>query len=108
MGVYPETQVDQVAAALYANGVHQDATHVTSLVAFGSSESPEMRKRYPEVPQVLWPQVKRFIHGRFVEYLREKAWHQTWDEVGEGLYKLVEREHDVERFCQLLEVVPKA
>jgi hypothetical protein len=108
MGVYPETQLDQAAAALYENGVHQDTAHVTSLIAFGTTECPEICERYPQVPQVLWPHVKRFIYRRFVDYLREKAWHQTWDLVGEGLYKLVERERDIDRFCQVLEVVPEA
>lgn len=105
MGVYPEVKLDAVAAGLNQDGIHEDADHVAALVAFGSSEGDELRQRYPRVPQVLWPQVKRFIHRRFTDYLREKAWHQTWDKVGEGLYTLVESEPDAQRFCQLVEVV---
>jgi len=107
MGVCPDSQLDRVAAALSAEGVHSDADRVASLLAFGSCESPQLRQRYPQVPQVLWPQVKRFIHARFVHYLREKAWRQTWDAVGEYLYELVKRVRDVERFCQVLEVLPE-
>ncbi len=105
MGVYPAVKLDLVAAGLYKDGLHQDGDHVAALVAFGSRESVELRHRYPRVPQVLWPQVKRFIHQRFSEYLREKAWHQTWDIAGEDLYTLVKGERDVERFCQLVEIV---
>jgi hypothetical protein len=104
IGVYPKVKLDGVAAGLYRDGFHEDGDDVAALVAFGSTENGELRERYPRVRQVLWPQVKRFIHQRFADYLREKAWHQTWDEVGESLYALVERERDVERFCQLVEV----
>lgn len=108
MGVYPLDKIDAVADGLYKEGVHEDEDHVAALLTLGSRASDELRQRYPRVPQVLWPDVKRFIHQRFRDYLREKAWHQPWDKVGRDLYTLVENEPDVERFCQLVEVEVEA
>ena len=105
MGLYPGSQLDKVAAALYKKGTYKGAGRVASLMTFGATESQEVVERYPDVPQVVWPKVKEFIYRRFKDYVREKAWHQTWDTNGEGLYELVKAVGNLEGFCQALEIV---
>ena len=107
IGVYSPEKLEDVSAGLYASGTYEDDNCAASLVAFGSKENAALREQYPAVRQVLWRQVKAFIHQRFANYLMEKAWHQTWEPDGQHLYELAGLEQNSERFCDLVEVVPE-
>jgi hypothetical protein len=104
VGIHSPDERDRVAEDLYNSGIHSDGNEVAALVVFGDRQSTRLRQVYPAVPQILWRQVKSFIHKRFSNYLVEKAWHAPWENEGERLYELVERVRDVTRFCELVQV----
>jgi hypothetical protein len=105
VGLFPDSEIDDVAKGLYANGLHRSGSQVALLLAFGRTENADLSRHHREVRQILWPAVLSFIWHRFSEYWREKAWHQPWDHVGEDLYTLASQTHDAVSFSRGVEIV---
>jgi hypothetical protein len=100
--IHPQEQ-DAAAESLYQTGVFQGGQVLLSLCCVGACENPERRRRYPAVPQILWPQVASFIHRRFDKYHCQKLSHPQWDETGRALWKLFEDSQSLDRFVDAVQ-----
>lgn len=87
-------QIDTVASALYATGVHCEQKLTFSLFCVGDAVSGTVRQRYPDVPQKTWADLIAFIHQRFRTYRTRKTDHEQWDEEGKQLWTMSERHRD--------------
>ncbi len=104
IGAIPLEDVDLVAKDLYEHGCYKNSNCYISLICIGESMNPDIRRRYPFVPQILWSEVKSFIYQRFLNYRNEKSWHQHWDEDGHKLWKLFEASRDEQSFSTGVEL----
>ncbi|MGH7379485.1 MAG: hypothetical protein ACREJ7_04420, partial [Candidatus Methylomirabilales bacterium] len=67
-GPVPADRACLAEARWAENGVYSDEYIDCALLCFGSSEGPDLRRRYPSVDQVTWRQVVTFFHRRFSRY----------------------------------------
>lgn len=105
-GFRPPDQVEAVAASLYKTGVWRDHEMVIRIVCFGGRHSNDVKRNFPEVPQLLWEQeVLPFIFQRFHEYHLEKRMHEQWEDDGKQLFAAVQDASDAQRFLRAVEVV---
>jgi len=79
--------------------------YYVSLICVGESENSDIQKKYPRVPQILWPEITEFIYQRFRDYRQVKAWHDHWDKDGQDLWALSENSQDKTEFSQSLELI---
>lgn len=106
IGLFAEYRIETVAQELYQRGSHCTDDQVVLLVAFGDRKNTELSKDRPEVKQILFSTTLDFIYNRFSVYWREKSWHQPWDCVGEGLFKLAKDMKDAASFAKNIQLVP--
>lgn len=112
LGMFLPHEIEFAAKTIYETGHFKNQLYYVSMVCFGAEPRAEYEERYPEVPQILWREVKEFIFERFQKYRNEKSSHAQWDEVGKGLWDLytlrdqtTRSKVTLERFVNLLEVV---
>lgn len=105
-GFFPPGQWEEVAASLYATGEWADADSQVRLVALGEKHNSDVRKRLPQVPQLLWRQdVLPFIHERFWSYRAEKRMHPQWDSDAHRLFDAVlDHGGDIDAFLAAVEI----
>ena len=104
IGVFPRDDESRVAESLYTQGRFVDDRHILTLLCIGRSPSSDLEERYPLVPQLTFDAILRFIHGRLVDYLNEKAQHEQWDRYGKALWNTVDSFRDLSDFLQAVEV----
>ena len=104
IGALPVEDVDFVAEKLYEQGCYKNANHFISLICLGENINPEVRNRYPLVPQILWSDIKSFIYQRFRNYRNVKSWHQHWDMSGHNLWNWFENSKDEQNFISGIEL----
>src|SRR5262249_4301442 len=80
IGVVHPGERDAAAEALYTSGVFESGTVLLSLCCVGGLENREVRRKFPSVPQILWPQITTFIFQRFEAYFYQKLSHPQWDQ----------------------------
>lgn len=97
IGCVSAKKINRTATALYQTGLYDQGNLRVRLVAVGGARNPEIAARYPEVAQVVWPEVLNFIWGRFRKYAQQKADVQQWDVVGRELKDFAEG-HSREEF----------
>lgn len=88
VGAIQTQELDTAADSLYRTGVFQGGAVFVSLCCLGDRENPERKRRYPDVPQIVWSRVASFIYDRFDKYRSQKISHPQWDETGQALWKL--------------------
>jgi hypothetical protein len=98
VGRFREKQTQTVANALYKTGVYDGRATYLSLACFGATRNAEIAGQFPNVPQILWPDVLGFIHSRFRSYRDQKSSHGQWDRDGKALWDYVWRHRDVDAF----------
>ena len=98
IGPLPRDVVKTAAHELYECGRYRDSQYDVSMFCIGARASSELTERYPDVPQLLWPQALDFVFNRFTRYRNQKVSHPQWDEAGRLLWTLASRAHDVDGF----------
>jgi hypothetical protein len=98
IGAIDRVEQDAAADALYETGVFQGAQVLLSLCCVGAKTSQDISKRFPCVPQILWPQIASFIFQRFKHYADQKLSHPQWDQTGQLLWRLSVDNSSVEGF----------
>lgn len=105
IGCLPPDQIDAAAAEIYRVGVHRSAARQIRLVAVGGSRSDDIAARYPEVTQLLWPDMLAFIWNRFHRYRQQKRQVDQWDRVGRKIKWLADRSNDVDFIAAALSLM---
>ncbi len=105
VGAFPKSEAELVAKALHEAGHYQCQLYYVSLMCLGRECNLDVKKRYPQVPQILWKDVLAFIYRRFDEYERQKASHPQWDEHGEALWKVFKSSCDEHEFEESIHVL---
>ncbi len=85
LGVVPMHEVEMVATAIYKLGCYSNQLYHISMVCVGQEENPYINENYPQVPQIPWDQVLRFIYRRFRDFRNQKVAHGQWDQQGRDL-----------------------
>jgi hypothetical protein len=106
IGMLPLEDVDNAASMLYKFGYFKTTEYYISLICVGEIKSSEVEKGYPLVPQILWSDIKKFIFERFKSYRNQKSYHPQWDENGQNLWDLYDKNRvDRETFCNSIELI---
>lgn len=88
LGFYPPEKIQVAAQSLYKDGWYGGAGLYCSLFCVGNEHNPEVKDRYPKVPQRTWAEVCDWIHARFSHNAHKKADHSQWDQAGCTLWTL--------------------
>jgi hypothetical protein len=104
LGAFPDGENELVAQALYDHGFFKSQLYYVSLVCIGRQENPQVAKSYPNVPQIVWPQVLTFIYSRFRQYRQQKVSHGQWDRQGHDLWNWSEQCGDAEEFVSRVSI----
>jgi len=106
IGVCRERTVDKVAASLYDKGYFSNTRFYMSLFCVGKARNSSIRERYPDVPQVTWDAILRFIFTRLSDYRDEKSWHDRWDHNGQNLWDCMEDSGKrIDQFLEAVEII---
>lgn len=93
LGLFPESEVPQVAADLYGN-LHSSRHDIAlQFTAIGRSVNSRLRDR--AVPQLTWPDVLSWIHSRFLIFHEQKEDHRQWDNTAKRLYHTACRQEEM-------------
>lgn len=84
LGAFPPNMVDAVGQALYNQKIFEDERYRCRLFAVGKEKNWFLQ---PEVVQLTWEEILKFIHERFTTYEKYKSQHQQWDATGRHLFK---------------------
>jgi hypothetical protein len=103
-GVFVPDNVDAVAHEIYERGCFSgDRFCHVSLVGIGRRRNSEIQKAKPDIPQITWYDIGRFVFWRFNRYTHQKRSHAQWDMVGQQLWNVWEQHQNSERdFCTAL------
>ena len=99
IGCLPPGHIEQAAADIYKAGIHRSELGMrVRLVAVGASRSDELATTFPEVTQLVWPEMLAFIWDRFHTYRRQKTQVEQWDGQGRLLKHIADQSRDSEEF----------
>jgi hypothetical protein len=92
IGCIPESKIGEAADNLYREGTYRchDLRLRIRLVAVGRDFNADLAKAYPQVVQLVWPQLLCFIWDRFEHYRRQKTQVDQWEEDGRKLKLLAD------------------
>lgn len=86
IGCLPHERIDQAAGNIYRHGIHLDESALQiRLIAIGREENHELRDEFPEVPQLIWPDLLGFVFDRHRLYRHQKRQTDHWDRTGKQL-----------------------
>lgn len=105
VGAFPKQESEIVAQALYDKGHYVSQLYHISLMCLGREHNPDIADRYPQVPQILWPEILTFIYRRFKEYRHQKVSHPQWDEQGHALWNESQRIRDENEFLSSIRIL---
>ena len=91
LGALPAEAVQDASEEIYKSGLHQNETIRVGLVSIGRERNPELASAMPDVIQITWDTVKRFIFDRFQRFERVKREHPQWDREGHLLWNAFKR-----------------
>jgi hypothetical protein len=97
-GVFPREVLDEAAQALYSYGLYEDDSCTMTMFCIGKLENADLRRRFPDVPQVTWARVLDFVYDRFTYYRDQKCRNLQWDKTGRDLFTLVMNSHNKTSF----------
>ena len=99
VGCLPPGQIKQAASDIYTTGIHKSELGLrVRRVAVGASRSADLAAAFPEVTQLVWPEMLAFIWDRFHTYRRQKANVQQWDFQGKLLKTMANQSSSSEQF----------
>lgn len=105
IGIIPIEHIEAVAESLYSNGYYKSKEAYISLICIGKEPDSDITTRYPQVPQITWIDITKFIYKRFQSYKNVKTWHPSWDADGKGLWKCFKESEDEASFIRSIEIV---
>ena len=83
IGPLPPDHIEQAAVDIYRAGVHVSKLGLrVRLVAVGGERSKELSATFPDVLQLIWPEMLAFIWDRLRRYRRQKKQVDQWDAPG--------------------------
>jgi hypothetical protein len=99
-GPFPPDKVEEAAEALYRHGFYQDDRSTMTLFCVGRTVNRELKRRYPQVPQITWQHILGFLYDRFTTYRDQKSSNSQWDRWGRGLYRVANNSESIETFIK--------
>lgn len=113
--VASEAELDCVANAMYRSLRWEDHAHVLQYVSVGARENTRLSNLYPDLVQITWEEIGRFLYYRFKEFpqkLNIGPIHRQWPKFGRdyGEYSRVAAKADsvqaVERYVETGDLAP--
>jgi hypothetical protein len=104
-GAFINEDNDKVAQELYGNGNYQNDYYYVSLFCLGKQINRELQKSHPNIPQVTWEKVLRFIYSRFKNYEPQKSRHPQWEDEGQKLWRVSSKSEDENEFISKISVL---
>ena len=102
IGCLPPGHIEPAATDIYTAGIHICGLGLrVRLVAVGAIHSDELAATFPEVTQLVWPEMLAFIWDRFHTYRRQKANVHQWDAEGKLLKTIANRSRSFEQFVDV-------
>lgn len=99
IGCLPPKRINAAAADIYQTGFHASYQELRiRLVAVGGRRSEELAVRYPDVPQLIWPDLLTFIWDRFHTYRQQKTQVDQWEAQGRLIKRLADKSSDAGAF----------
>lgn len=101
IGCFPPARIADAATDIYRAGIHiSDLGFRIRLVAVGRDRSDDLAAHYPEVTQLIWPDLLGFIWDRFYTFRRQKTQVDQWDAEGRKIKRLADRSDGLNKFAQ--------
>lgn len=99
IGCLPPGHIEPAAADIYRAGIHNSELGLrVRLVAVGANRSDELAANFPEVTQLVWPEMLAFIWDRFHTYRRQKTQVDQWDAQGLLLKNIADHTRNAAEF----------
>jgi hypothetical protein len=99
IGCLPQDDIEKVAAEIYQYGTcHSEVGINMRLVAIGREHNENLHRDYPQVPQLIWPELLSFMWNRFHKYRSQKKQADQWEEHGKRIKELADRFGDKDEF----------
>lgn len=90
IGCLPPNSIEEAASEIYRAGIFINELYRIRLVAVGRQRSEELSAQYPNVTQLIWPDMLQFIWGRFRRYRHQKRQVNQWDVEGLKIKELAD------------------
>ena len=101
IGCLPPDRIPNAAAKIYKTGLYESDMELRiRLVAVGRNHNEDLAARYPDVPQLIWPDLLRFIYDRFRIYRPQKRQVDQWDAQGLRIKRLADKSGSAEEFVE--------
>lgn len=100
VGAVPADKVDRVVECIYNKGIYEEDNLIIEIILVGKNFNEKMDKEFPEIDQILFDNILKFIYWRFKEYHLQKKLHDQWDNFGKELWRNFEESNSVEEFVQ--------
>ena len=100
IGYFDPDRLEEVATTIYDTGLFADEGLKlrVRLVAIAATESTNLKQSHPEVTQLTWPAVVRFIGCRLYTYRSAKRDSPQWEETILVMKELVEKNTEGQGF----------
>ena len=99
IGCLPPDHIGKAASDIYKTGIHNSELGLrVRLVAVGASRNDDLGATYPEVTQLVWPEMLAFIWDRFRTFRRQKTQVDQWDKQGRLLKRIADGSRDAQEF----------
>ncbi len=99
IGCLPPDRIEQAAADIYRAGVHVCELGLSiRLVAVGRERSKQLSATYPNVAQLIWPEMLAFLWNRLHRYRQQKTQVDQWDAQGLRIKCLADMSPQAEPF----------
>lgn len=105
IGLFPKREAGVIAELLYEKGFYDSQLYRVSLMCIGNTNSIEVHKNFPQVPQITWSEILDFIFKRFTKYREQKASHKQWDDAGKYLWNVFERCRDEQQYLETIQII---
>jgi hypothetical protein len=105
IGLFPKSEAGVVAEHLYEKGFYESQLYRVTLVCIGKTNSIEVHRTFPHVPQITWDEILDFIFRRFTRYREQKASHKQWDDGGKYLWDVFERCRNEAQYIESIQII---
>jgi len=100
IGCFVPGEIDEAADSIYKCGAYRNHSVQARLVAVGHTKNKDLLKALPEVAQLAWPEIARFVGERFIKYRHPKTDVSQWGDEGKLLRQLAESTRDPDKFVR--------
>lgn len=85
-GLFPTTELDTVLMALRSKGWYKNSQYMVQSVCFGGKINPDLNM--PEVIQLTWEDLLRFVFECFQIYAKNKLNYVQWEQMGQMIWHI--------------------